>query len=309
MPEEDIRDAFFSVVLERAKQNPNLIVITNDMDVFALREIREKYPLQFVDVGVAEQNMMNVAAGLAEAGKKVVVFGISSFLAFRAYEQIRVNIGSMGLPVLIIGIGTGFSFSYDGPTHFGVDDFSVLKTIPELTVHCPGDVATARHVAEVSLDSPGPVFVRLDKGFYPELSSEIPLSTGYVQHLPGNRVQVACTGSVTPSVLRTVEKLRKESFEIGLLEIFTLKPLSTSLIEQLGRAESVFVVEEQSSKGGLCGELAYAFRDSPTNVREIGMGLDHSTQHHGYGSREWHLERERLSESAIESALRIFALQ
>ncbi len=305
MRTEDIRDAFFSVILERAKSDPNMIVVTNDMDVFALREIREKYPQQFVDVGVAEQNMFNVAAGLASTGKRVVVFGISSFLAFRGYEQLRVNIGSMNLPVLIVGIGTGFSFSYDGPTHFGIDDFSVLKTIPELTVHNPGDVGTARHVARLSLEAAGPVFVRLDKGSYPELQAAASAQNGYVEHFQGARAQVICTGSLTPSVVRVVQRMREDKIDVGLIEVFTIKPLAPFLLERLSEAKSVFVIEEQSSRGGLCGDLAYAFRESQTLVREIGQGIARHSQHYGYGSREWHLANENLTESAIESELRL----
>ena len=304
MQTEDIRDAFFSVILDRAKKDSDLIVVTNDMDVFALREIREKHPLQFVDVGVAEQNMFNVAAGLASTGKRVIVFGISSFLAFRGYEQLRVNIGSMNLPVIVVGIGTGFSFSYDGPTHFGVDDFSVLKTIPELTVHNPGDVGTARHVAELSLESEGPVFVRLDKGSYPDLPASISSGTGFVQRFAGESDQVVCTGSLTPSVVRVVQRLRDDGLDLGLTEVFTIKPLSHNLIAQLSKAERVFVVEEQSSQGGLCADLAYVFRESRTIVREVGQGIDRRTQHYGYGSRDWHLANEGLSESSIESQLR-----
>lgn len=305
MRTEDIRDAFFTVILERAKSDPNLIIVTNDMDVFALREIRENYPQQFVDVGVAEQNMFNVAAGLASTGKRVVVFGISSFLAFRGYEQLRVNIGSMNLPVVIVGIGTGFSFSYDGPTHFGIDDFSVLKTIPELTVHNPGDAGTARHVAGLSLDAAGPVFVRLDKGLYPELPGAVSAQNGYVERFSGARAQVVCTGSLTPSAVSVVQRLREESVDVGLIEVFTIKPLDPLLLERLSQAKSVFVIEEQSSRGGLCGDLAFAFRESPTLVREIGKGVDRQSQHYGYGSRDWHLENENLTESALESELRL----
>lgn len=304
----DIRDAFFSVILERATKDPNLIIVTNDMDVFALREIREKLPSQFVDVGVAEQNMFNVAAGLASKGKRVIVYGILSFLAYRGYEQLRVNIGSMNLPVVIVGIGTGFSFSYDGPTHFGVNDFGILKTIPELTVHNPGDVGTARHVAVISLESDGPVFVRLDKGVYPDLTPSISEHMGFVQHFTGQRDLVVCTGSLTPTTVRVVQRLRDDGLELGLVEAFTIKPLSEEVVAQLSQAERVFVVEEHSSRGGVCADIAYTLRDSTILVHEVGRGIDGRTQHHGYGARDWHLAQEELSEIAIERELRRWIL-
>ena len=105
--ETDIRDAFFDEVSNAARLDPNIVIVTNDMDVFSLRKFKEDFPQRFIDVGVAEQNLINVAAGLASTGKKVVVFGILSFLTTRCYEQIKLNICGMNLPVIIFGIGPG----------------------------------------------------------------------------------------------------------------------------------------------------------------------------------------------------------
>ena len=105
--EIDIRDAFFDEVSNIAKQDHTVVIVTNDMDVFSLRKFREEFPQRFIDVGVAEQNLINVASGLASTGKKVIVFGILSFLTTRCYEQIKLNICGMKLPVVIVGIGPG----------------------------------------------------------------------------------------------------------------------------------------------------------------------------------------------------------
>ena len=113
----DIRDCFFDEVFDLACRDTQIIVVTNDMDIFSLRQFKKNFPERFINVGVAEQNMINIAAGLASCGKKVVIYGITPFLIYRCFEQIKFNICSMSLPVVFAGVGVGLAFSYDGPTH------------------------------------------------------------------------------------------------------------------------------------------------------------------------------------------------
>ncbi len=167
--QKDLRDVFFDEIVEAGARDPQIIVITNDTDVFSLRQFRTEYPGRFINVGVAEQNMINVAAGLASCGKKVIVFGISSFVTFRCFEQLKVNVCSMKLPVILTGVGTGLSFSYDGPTHHGTQDIAVLRSLPEIAIYNPGDTVAATACAKQVLNTPGPVFVRIDKGLFPAL--------------------------------------------------------------------------------------------------------------------------------------------
>ena len=110
---KDMRDAFFDEIYLESIKNPDLIVITNDMDIFSLRKLKKQRPNQFINVGVAEQNMINIASGLASTGMKVIIYGIAPFVVFRCFEQIKMNICSMNLPVSIVGIGSGVSFAFD----------------------------------------------------------------------------------------------------------------------------------------------------------------------------------------------------
>ena len=130
----DIRDAFFDSFYELGAADESVVFLSSDMDAFSLRKFKNDFPERFVNVGVAEQNMVNVAAGLAIAGKKVFCYGIGAFVTMRCYEQIKVNLCSNNLNVNIIGAGAGFSFGHDGPTHHGLQDVALMRVLPEMSI-------------------------------------------------------------------------------------------------------------------------------------------------------------------------------
>jgi len=130
----DIRDAYFDTILEEVRLNKDILVLSADMDAFSLRVFEKEFPSQYLNVGVSEQNMINVAAGLALSGKIVFCYSIAAFATMRCLEQIKVNICSMNLPVTIVGAGAGFSFGYDGPTHHGHQDLSSMRLLPEMRI-------------------------------------------------------------------------------------------------------------------------------------------------------------------------------
>ena len=166
---KDMRDAFFDEIYLESINNPNLIVITNDMDIFSLRKLKEQRPNQFINVGVAEQNMINIASGLASCGMKVIIYGIAPFVVFRCFEQIKMNFCSMNLPVSIVGIGSGVSFAFDGPTHHAIQDISVMNALPEMNILNPSDSNSAKQCSNLILNTENPYNVRLDKGVHPKL--------------------------------------------------------------------------------------------------------------------------------------------
>ena len=134
MNQLDIRDVFFDRLYQLGSQNSNIMIISADMDAFSLRRFANDFPTQYLNIGVSEQNMINVAAGLAISGKIVFCYSIASFATLRCLEQIKVNICSMNLPVTIVGAGAGFSFGYDGPTHHGTQDISAMRLLPEMSI-------------------------------------------------------------------------------------------------------------------------------------------------------------------------------
>ncbi len=160
--QKDIRDIFFNNIKKRFLLDKNFYILTNDADVHALRSLRKNN--RFIDVGVAEQNLINVASGLCNNNGKSLVYGFCTFLTFRCYEQIKFNLASHKVNCKIVGIGPGYSFPYDGPTHHGVQDLYLMYLIPEMEVFNIADNNLSNQISKNINKINGPTYIRLDKG-------------------------------------------------------------------------------------------------------------------------------------------------
>ena len=300
---KDVRDAFFDEIYRHAKSDEKFVVVTNDMDVHSLRSLARERPDQLVNAGVAEQNMINVAAGLCSTGHKVLVFGISSFMVFRAYEQIRLNVAGMGLPVVMVGIGQGFSFSYDGPTHHGIADLAVLRTIPELTIVNIGDTVVAEESARQVLKTEVPIFVRLDKGPYPAVhQSPLNYDLGFSVIKEVADVTVITSGSLLPMTNEVVNELTSEGLDVGLIDVFRASPFPGELSKMLKTAKFLIVVEENTSIGGIFSSLIHSEQFTKLTVHHLGNGLS-ERQHYEFGERTWLLESNGLGRKDLRNKI------
>lgn len=181
----DLRDVFFDEVCEIASKDKDVMVLTADMGAFGLDKFKEDFPTQYINVGIAEQNMVNVAAGLALGGKKIFIYAIASFATYRCYEQIKLNLCDMCLPVTIIGAGPGLSYAWDGPSHHCLHDIAIMQVLPEMVILTPSTAAEAMKAARIGYKSQTPVYVRLSKGKmlaaygkYRDYSNEVPFIIG-----------------------------------------------------------------------------------------------------------------------------------
>lgn len=286
---EDIRDAFFNHICEQAEHDPNIIILTDDMDVFSLRQFQKNHPDRFINPGVAEQQIINMAAGLASTGKRVIVCGIASFVTYRCYEQIRINLGSMHLPVAIVGIGVGLSFAFDGPTHHGVHDISVMRSIPEIEIYNPCDCKTAKKCAEIACNSEGPVYIRLDKGVLPDIYKQFYTNVGHYEIYVKNKFNIISTGIATHLVQKVIHPS-----EAGLFDVFKLKPFDDSLLQDIQAASGVIVIEEHARNGGLGSIVMEALAKNAITLPTRQIALDDG-QYLEYGTREWLQEQHGLS--------------
>ena len=139
---DDLRDIIFDNLVFKAKKNKKIIFLCNDMDVFSLIDFKKNFPNRVINIGVAEQNLINMSAGLSSKGFIPIIYGILPFIIYRCFEQIKFNLDSMNLKVLYIGIGTGHSFSWDGPTHYGVNDIGVINNLSNTLISNPIDRPT-----------------------------------------------------------------------------------------------------------------------------------------------------------------------
>jgi transketolase len=296
MASVDMRDAFFDAVYALGAGDRDVVVITDDMDAFGLRRFKGDFPGRFINIGVAEQNMINVAAGLALCGKKVFTYGIASFVTMRCFEQIKVNLCSLRLPVVIIGVGAGFSFGFDGPTHHGTQDVAVMRALPEMTIYNPSDAALAAACPRLALGADGPSYVRLDKGTFPVLHDPgDAFADGFAVARPLRDVNLVATGFMTHRAVQVADALKARAIDAGVVDAYRLKPIGERFLSAVvARSRVLVTVEEHSIVGGLGTAIGELLVDSGSTARLTRLAVP-DRQFLEYGGRDWFLGKHGLA--------------
>jgi transketolase len=287
-PAADMRDACFEELRKIAAADRNVIVLTDDMGAFALDQLKKELASQYFNMGIAEQNIVSVAAGLALGGKRPFIYGISTFVTMRCYEQIRVDLCCMNLPVTIIGSGAGYTYGSDGPTHHATQDIAIMRALPEMTLFNPSDPVMTAAVVRMAYKYSGPAYIRIEKGILPCLYAEQhDFQRGFDVLRPGRDIMIVATGVMVHSALRVVEELSKHSLDVGVVDLYRIKPIDEgALSSSLRQAKRLITIEENSIIGGISSLIAeiMAGRSRPIPLQRIAL---HDRFCYEYGSREW----------------------
>ena len=297
----DIRDAFFDQLYLRGSENKNIILLSADMDAFSLRRFSKDFPSQYINVGVSEQNMINIAAGLALSGKIVFCYSIASFATLRCYEQIKVNICSLNLPVTIIGAGAGFSFGYDGPTHHGLQDLSSMRLLPEMSILELSSNDLAQKSVDFSIENKGPTYIRLDKGPFPYWNQhKIEFSKGFRILKPLKKVNIVTNGFMTRSILEVSRSLEKEGIKCGVVDLFRIKPFPFLFNKEvLALSGTLISIEEGCKTGGLATALSELIAQENKKYCRLHVIAAPDKQFIEYGEREWFHKKYKLDKNGI----------
>lgn len=254
-----MRKAFFQTLASLTERDSGVYLLTGDLGFGVFDSFQSSHAKTFVNVGVAEANMIGISAGLALSGKKVYCYSIIPFLLMRAYEQIRVDVAYNGLAVRLIGTGGGFSYGLEGFTHYGLEDLALMRVLPNMTVVVPADACEAKQLAALSLDFSTPLYVRLGKAGDPVVhKQERPLEIGKGMVLAeGRQAAVIAAGSMVFPALQAVETLRSKGLAVTLVDMHTIRPLDVDLVRQCASTHELIVtVEEHSITGGLGSAVA-----------------------------------------------------
>jgi transketolase len=304
---KDIRDSFFDEVYNIAAKNRNTIFITADADAFSLKRYKQDMPNQFLNVGVSEQNMITVAAGLALSGKRVFIYALIPFITLRCFEQIKVNICSMKLPITIVGVGVGLSFTNDGPTHHAVCDIAVMRSLPELSIFNPCDESSAATCANLAYQSGMPAYVRLDKGIFPSLYKRgTPFSQGVLMVKDGTDICLIATGMMVHTAVDAVSELEKENISAAVVDMYRIKPVDKEVILGiLNRYKKIVSLEENVLTGGIGSILSELIIDNNLNNKLLRIALP-DEQCFLYGTREWLHKQYSVDRGSICSKIGSF---
>ncbi|MGP7815221.1 transketolase family protein [Glutamicibacter soli] len=292
------RSVIGTTLAELGEEHENLWVLTPDIGA-TLVEFRDKYPDRFLDVGLAEQACVGIAAGLAYDGNIPVVSGMLPFLSMRALEQVRSDVCYPNLPVKIIGTHGGL-VGNGGSTHYAVEDLALMCALTNMTVTSIGDPAMVGEVIRQSMHMQGPIYIRLavgkkDKVLYEPGRHEVRIGKGIVAR-EGTDATIFTHGTVVAQALDAAEELAKDGFSVRVVDMFTLKPIDEDLI--LRSAEETngkfVVVEDHLSYGGLASRIADVVADRNIHLTAFerlgipqvyaGFGEDEELRDkHGYG--------------------------
>jgi transketolase len=255
------RGVFGQAVLSVAEHHPEMMVISADLgNSSGLDRFKKTYPDQFLNVGIAEQNMIGVAAGLAKEGFNVFATSFAPFITMRAAEQVRMNLGYMKMNVKAVAIGSGVSMAFLGNSHYGIEDAAVMRSIPNITVVCPADCAEIFKTVQAAVKFKGPMYIRLTGavGNPPVYSEDYAFEIGkaVVLREPANVTFIA-TGSMVYESLEAAKLLEEKGIKAGVINMHTIKPLDASAIDlTLKNSKLIVTVEEHSVIGGLGSAVA-----------------------------------------------------
>lgn len=274
-----MRDSFIGTLCDRMETDRSLFFLVADLGAPALDRMREQFPDRFLNVGIAEQNLINVAAGLALEGFSVYTYAIAPFITMRAYEQARVNlaISSQIRPVNVtmIGLGGGVSYQVSGPTHHCLEDLAIMRLLPNMSVYCPSDWGLAAALVDHTRSMPGPKYIRFDGKSLPPLYADpaaLDFNKGFAPLAEGSEICLVSTGFMSHRAV----KIAAGRPGVAALDLFSLKPLDeAALAAALAPYRHVITMEEAFiNNGGLDSLVTKVVREHELGCRQHPIGFN-----------------------------------
>ena len=293
------RAMFGQFMMDIAKKNKKLMILSADLGRSSgLARFKLEFPKQYISVGISEQNLIGIAAGLADEGFKVFATSFAPFLSMRASEQIRMNLGYMKHNVNLVALGSGLSMGFLGNSHFGLEDIAIMRTIPNLNITCPADCAELGKVLnDYASNDRGPSYIRLtgipgsknvyDKNYSYKFGKNITINKG-------KDILILSYGSVLGQIKQSVKNLKKMNIDVELVNVASLKPIDEKVVSLFKKYNKIITIEEHTSVGGLSSIIAEKVLKNRSNIKLFSISLpdkfgptgtyDYLLKHHGLDS-------------------------
>jgi transketolase len=274
-----MRDSFIGTLCDRMVADDSIFFLTADLGAPALDRMRDEFPRRFINVGIAEQNLINVAAGLALEGFAVYTYAIAPFITMRAYEQVRVSLAVSSqirpVNVTMIGLGGGVSYVVSGPTHHCLEDLAIMRLLPNMSVYCPSDWVVAASLVDHTRTTPGPKYIRFDGKALPALYADpaaVDLAKGFVRLAPGAGICLVSTGFMSHRALNVAMQCPG----IAVIDLFSLKPCDeAALAAELAPYRYIITMEEAFvNNGGLDSLVTKVVREHQLGCRQHPIGFN-----------------------------------
>ena len=291
-----MRTAFIDTLRELARIDDRIFLLTADMGYSVFETFRDEFPDRFLNTGIAEQNAISIAAGLASRGKIVFVYSIIPFVTMRCFEQVRLDLAYNFMNVKLVGVGAGLTYGPLGSSHHALEDIAIMRSLPDMTVLCPGDPIETRELIKRSYEYEGPVYIRLGKNGEPKIHpDETRIEIGKsITVLKGNDLALITTSNMLETGKKWVDEWKRDGMSVGLISMPSIKPFDSDTVVQLIEKEiPILVVEEHNVIGGLGTAVSEVIAKvgKPVKFKQIGINDEFS---HVVGEHKFQREKFML---------------
>jgi transketolase len=267
--------------------------------------VKDVFPRNFFNVGIAEQNLIGMASGMVSEGFKVIAQAQACFISMRAFEPVRQYTGYMKFPLVLVGISSGLGLTFYGNTHYAIEDYGILKTIPEMTIVCPSDALQAIKAIHCALKIDKPIYIRLYGGKSPIIyENDFDFDLGRAICLrDGNDIQIIATGSMVYQALKVAEILKSKKIDAQVIDMHTVKPLDTSVINT--NSKLIVTIEEHTVINGLGSSVADYLSSFFQHAPLLKIGIEDkfsSVGDYAYLLKENGLSKETIVKKILEKA-------
>jgi len=277
-----MRDAFLAQLLSAMESDERIFFLSADFGSPVLDKMRTQFSDRFLNMGIAEQNLINVSTGLSLEGYIVFAYAIAPFITMRCYEQTRVNLALLSevrdLNVNLVGVGAGYSYVVSGPTHQCLEDLSIMRTMPTMQVYSPSDHISAAMLVEPCIAHKGPKYLRFDVQALPMLYAETPpdMDQGFYIHGTGEKICIVATGYMVHTAMAVAKRLNETGKQAGVIDLFSLSRFSPEQLKQTLKPYSAIVTLEEGfhGRGGLDALITtFAIRQE-LSARLLTIGVE-----------------------------------
>ena len=300
--------AFGITLMELMKERNDIMVLSADMSTPAgLDKFKAAYPDHFMNVGIAEQNMIGIAAGLADEGYKVICVAQACFITMRCFEQIRQYAGYMGIPIILVGIGSGLSLQYMGNTHYALEDIALMRTIPNMTVMAPCDALEASKALVTAINNNGASYIRFFGGTgVPSVhQSDINfVKNKSISLREGKDVVIFACGSMVKQSVQVAGILSEQGVDCEVIDVHTIKPFDDSILDKCMDKKLIVTIEEHRLTGGLASVISDCMKEKHILTKLLKLGVDDSFPLPGsypYMLEQCNLSAEEISKNIINN--------
>jgi transketolase len=299
-----MRDYFFNGLYKHFDNDPRYIILTNDFGAPSLDEYRSRDSSRVINAGISEQNIISTAAGMALSGLIPIVYSISSFIISRAYEQIKIDICENLAPVTILGVGAGFAYSEDGPTHHSIDDIHLMVPLPNIEVLSPSETRSLDIILNKVTSEKKARYIRLDryipKDDYSNLARIYIDHGGYFYYESYTKKILITTGFMSKMVRELLNN--DQEVRVSHLDLYDLTNLKQSFFSKLGEYTEIIVIDEQLSLGGVAALVlnSVANCSARTNIKTYGISKSSAML---YGARDFNQAASGIDRNSVKKII------